>query len=159
MAGIPKLIGKLESELSNVITGLKPIAVAAVRAAWTSGLESDVLPAGRLPINFVSAFTAILESARFLFSASAPSRTASRNLASILSSSPGLSERRSTSKEHSSAIAFTDVPPLILPTEKVVLGDFGTSQSEMRSMILPAAWIALGRPKFCNYGPPGHAEI
>jgi hypothetical protein len=47
MAGIPRLIGTLESVLPNVITGLKPVAVAAVRAACTSGLESNVL-LGRL---------------------------------------------------------------------------------------------------------------
>ena len=63
-----------------------------------------------------------------------------------VSSSPSF-ERRSSSISALAAIELTEVPPLTVPTVKVVRGSSGTWTSLISAMARPSACVALGLPK------------
>jgi len=63
-----------------------------------------------------------------------------------LSSSPSF-ERMSSSISALAAIELTVVPPLTVPTVKVVRGSSGTRTSLIAAIARPSACVALGLPK------------
>ena len=65
----------------------------------------------------------------------------------------------STAIRASAAMALTEVPPLTVPTVKVVLGSDGGCRSEIFAIARPIAWIALGRPNSWNEWPPGPLKV
>ena len=64
----------------------------------------------------------------------------------------------STAIRASAAMALTEVPPLTVPTVKVVFGSDGGCSSEIFAIARPMAWIALGRPNSWKEWPPGPCE-
>ena len=129
IAGMPRLIGRLESVLDAPVGVCSaPSAFDASSAVRTMG-ESSVCsfaPIGRMPI--VSNFTAIFagEFGHRLFSAATPASMALRIRASAESRFASDSDRMSTSIDASPAIELTDVPPFTMPTVYVVFGLAGT---------------------------------
>ena len=81
------------------------------------------------------------------FSAATASSTALWNLASSDCSDAASAERMSTSIHASNGIEFTDVPPPMRPTLKVVFGSFGTWKSPIAAIARPSAWIGFTIPK------------
>jgi len=73
------------------------------------------------------------------FSSSVASFIARRKNASSLRSSASPAERRSTSIAACEGIAFTLVPPSMLPTLKVVRGSFGAGYAASREIARPSA--------------------
>ncbi|MGC4082755.1 MAG: hypothetical protein QM736_11740 [Vicinamibacterales bacterium] len=68
------------------------------------------------------------------------------NRASSSFSAAASDDRMSTSIHASAGIAFTDVPPPMRPTLKVVRGVAGTLKSASFAMARPRAFAGLGRP-------------
>jgi len=115
------------------------------------------MPAGRSPISLAS--TVILSEFQRAFSSATASLTSSSRRASSLSNSSVEFERMSTAIRASAAMALTEVPPLTVPTVKVVLGSIGVCSSEIFAIALPIAWVALGKPNSWNECPPGPLKV
>jgi len=134
---------------------MNPSALAAATAARTITPVSGWLAAGRLPMSITSAVSRADGPGQRWCSASTPAATARRIRASRESSAAWLTERRSRSIEAPLAMAFTEVPPSIRPTLKVVFGVLGTGICAMPAIARPRAWIGLGIPKSEKLWPPG----
>ncbi len=74
---------------------------------------------------------------------------------SSFASSSAVSERMSRPSSASAAMAFTDVPPVTVPTVNVVLGSVGVRTSPIFAIARPIAWIALVVPNASKLCPPG----
>ena len=113
--------------------------------------------AGRLPINLMSAASPL--SARppneVRPSCATARSTASRSARSIRSTCSPAAERMSTLMAADSGIEFTEVPPVITPTLKVVFGEAGTGVRANRSMARASTTIGLAVPKSLQEWPPG----
>src|SRR5579872_485465 len=77
-----------------------------------------------------------------------------KKLSSLLSSASD-SDRKSIFIIACEGIEFTDEPPSISPTLKLVRGDSGTRAATKRAIPRPNAWIGFGTPKSDQLWPPG----
>ncbi len=130
-------------------------------ALWTKGVEGSVSPEGREPIRSASTWRGG-PSLLNRFSASVALPTASRRASAMRSRLSGLSERMSTSIQASKGMEFTEVPPPIRPTLKLVRGPDRVRESATtvkNSMALPRAWEGFTRPKAPHECPPGPRNV
>ena len=154
MAGMPSDMGTFESVLEIPSSRNSTPMVANARAATcTSGLLVGVRPTGRSPIRLNS--TVISPSFQRAFSSATASNAAALARASSCLSSSISFERMSRAKLALAAIELTDVPPVTVPTVKVVFGNWGVSNSAIFVIARAMAWIALARPKAPKEWPPG----
>ena len=79
--------------------------------------------------------------------------------ASTAASDAGSDERMSSSIQPSNGIEFTDVPPPIRPTLKVVFGCFGTWISWIFAIARPIAPIGFAMPNAPKLCPPGPLNV
>ena len=59
----------------------------------------------------------------------------------------------------SPAIVLTEVPPVTVPTVKVVFGSAGVRSSPIFAIARPIAWIALAVPNASKLWPPGPVKV